>query len=695
LERSLIQWFPEAKTEIAKICVTYLSFRVFESGFRNSPENFRKRLRLNRFYNYVAHNWGYHVREAPKSIEEVRSLLASNPKVESASQALNTAETLIISGRNGSQYVPRQVTALHLTAYFGLVEATSTLLEQGHEFDCPDTHGQTPLWWASGNGHVGVVELLLGKGAHLESTDYKSEQSPLSRAARKGHEGVVKLLLDKSADTNTKDKDGKTPLMWAAINGHEGIMNLFLGQNTDLESRDKWGLTPLCWAAISGNDRSVKSLRESGADLNAKDINNTTVLHWAAWEDHKGVVSLLLERNVDIETRNCGGGTALAAAIEKKSAAIVELLLAKGARVNYFYSLYRCNYSPIPRGEEYVVLSGYKWGNPGLFESGKCFYEAGHGDDLDMNNDSTAWFPDRAVTPLWRAAEKWDSATVRLLQSKGGQLDHIEPEISAYVVRRVWSPFPRFDFRTRLCWAANNGYGMIVSLLLENDKAAVELESLSCPVIPLSPPGSHVISSREDHSRWQLSEFNNWSRARQEYQTQFLSLENEREYRLTVTPRKSAMTIPKAEVFAAVALAAQNGHKNVWEILLREKRGVVNWKDFSGQTLLSYAVQYGQKDLVEVLLNFTEDKIDVNSSDNKGRTPLSYAVENKHGADILQLLIFHQADVNLADNEGRSPLLYAAGQGNVQNVRLLFQNGAVQDTIDKSGQTLVLRVIEG
>jgi ankyrin repeat protein len=248
-----------------------------------------------------------------------------------------------------------------------------------------------------------------------------------------------------------------------------------------------------------------------------------------------------------------------------------------------------------------------------------------------------------------------------------------------------------FKKRTNLYWAAKNGRDMIVSLLLEKDKEMIGLETISRPMPLLAPSRSLVTSSLGD----QASEISDRPQAMQDHQTQFLSLKEKNKYRLNAAPQESVTEISTADVAAAAILAAENGHKNVWEMLLHDKRGVVNWKDSNGQTLLSYAAEYGQKDLVEVLLNLTEDKIDVNSSDNKGRTPLSYAVEDKYGADVLQLLIFHQADINLADNEGRSPLSYAAGQGNEQNVKLLLQNSAIQDTIDKAGQTPVLRAIEG
>ena len=50
------------------------------------------------------------------------------------------------------------------------------------------------------------MELLLEKGADVESRSRLDGQTPLSWAAEKGHEAVVKLLLEKGADVECKNR---------------------------------------------------------------------------------------------------------------------------------------------------------------------------------------------------------------------------------------------------------------------------------------------------------------------------------------------------------------------------------------------------------------------------------------------------------------------------------------------------------
>ena len=197
-ERTQKEWFPNAETNITKVCVTYLSFRAFESGFCPTDAEFEQRLRLNQLYDYVAHNWGNHARSALTLCQQVIDFLENELKTEAASQALLAIKRYSRQS-NYSQDVSRQITGLHLAAFFGVYEAANTLIVRGQSLDLKDSNGRTPLSWAAEKGHEAVVKLLLEKGAELEAKDYYNGQTPLSRAAEKGREAVVKLLLEKGA----------------------------------------------------------------------------------------------------------------------------------------------------------------------------------------------------------------------------------------------------------------------------------------------------------------------------------------------------------------------------------------------------------------------------------------------------------------------------------------------------------------
>jgi len=193
-ERTQGHWFPNAEIDIAKICVTYLSFDIFESGFCASDEEFETRLRLNPLYDYAARHWGHHLRKAPDVQRQIAEFLNNEAQVSASSQALMVSEARY---GNYSQGVPTQIRGIHLAAWFGLAQMVGMLLEDGHDSDCTDSQGRTPLSWAAENGHEAVVKVLRAiDGVDPDSND-NNGLTPLSVAAENGHQVVVKLLLAK------------------------------------------------------------------------------------------------------------------------------------------------------------------------------------------------------------------------------------------------------------------------------------------------------------------------------------------------------------------------------------------------------------------------------------------------------------------------------------------------------------------
>ena len=71
--------------------------------------------------------------------------------------------------------------------------------------------GKTPLYTASNNGHLEIVEVLIAGGGDVNKAEYHC-WTPLHMACDKGYLEVVKVLIDNKANFFCKDKDGKTPL---------------------------------------------------------------------------------------------------------------------------------------------------------------------------------------------------------------------------------------------------------------------------------------------------------------------------------------------------------------------------------------------------------------------------------------------------------------------------------------------------
>jgi ankyrin repeat protein len=75
--------------------------------------------------------------------------------------------------------------------------------------------------------------LLLARHADARHRN-ENLQTPLHYAAGKNHTGVVRLLLQHGADRAAKDRTGATPLHRAAAHGFAGAVRLLLGDGAEV-----------------------------------------------------------------------------------------------------------------------------------------------------------------------------------------------------------------------------------------------------------------------------------------------------------------------------------------------------------------------------------------------------------------------------------------------------------------------------
>jgi ankyrin repeat protein len=220
-----------------------------------------------------------------------------------SSRSLQWTDPLINLLRATSSTPP---TPLFLTCSFGLVSIMDELGTFANvNWNQRNDDGNTGLHLAARNGHETVIQLLLEKGADVDSKDRKYGRTPLSWAATKGNKAVVQLLLEKGADIEDKEY-GQTPLFWAAENGNEAVMQLILEKGAEIDLKDtEYGRTPLSWVAENGHKAVIQLLLEKGAEIDSKDKRyGRTPLSWAAKNGRKAVIQLLLEKGADIDSRD-------------------------------------------------------------------------------------------------------------------------------------------------------------------------------------------------------------------------------------------------------------------------------------------------------------------------------------------------------------------------------------------------------
>ncbi|KAI5837836.1 ankyrin repeat-containing domain protein, partial [Morchella snyderi] len=123
-------------------------------------------------------------------------------------------QLLLTHGADTSTRIPRGTmagtTALHMAVKSGSENIVATLLSHGANPSVTDINGNSPLIWAIGFNHIGILRLLLEGGADLSLTPKGT--TPLHWAARLGHDGMVRMLLAHGADSGIQDATGLTAL---------------------------------------------------------------------------------------------------------------------------------------------------------------------------------------------------------------------------------------------------------------------------------------------------------------------------------------------------------------------------------------------------------------------------------------------------------------------------------------------------
>ena len=165
----------------------------------------------------------------------------------------------------------RATLASVFAAVIGLAEgaAAQTLLREGADVNAARGDGITALHLAAERGDVEAVQELLDTGADVGAGTRIGRYTPLHLAARGGHGAVVTLLLDAGADplaATTTSRATALHLAAAAVQGQEAVAAL-LKHGADPNAREaSVGQTPLIFAAAANRAEAIEVLLQGGAD---------------------------------------------------------------------------------------------------------------------------------------------------------------------------------------------------------------------------------------------------------------------------------------------------------------------------------------------------------------------------------------------------------------------------------------------
>ena len=217
----------------------------------------------------------------------------------------------------------------NLASHSGHEEVALLLVKHGSDPTARNTHGYSPLYFASLNGYMGVVQCLVEHGADLTVKDNEG-WALLHLASNNGHVEVARFLLEHRADPTAKGNSGWTPLHGAARSGHIKVVQLLVEHGTDPTAQYDGGVTPLHLASQNGHVELVQFLVEHGVDPTAQLKDGWSSLHLSSQSGHIDIVQFLVEHGADPAIQSQDGATPLHLASQEGHVGIVQFLVDHG-----------------------------------------------------------------------------------------------------------------------------------------------------------------------------------------------------------------------------------------------------------------------------------------------------------------------------------------------------------------------------
>lgn len=347
------------------------------------------------------------------------------------SGSLDIVQALLEHGADVHAREPHyQQTALMIAARASAPDVVELLLASGAEVDAQTLPGEIPEFRlpSQNAGSKGVGINRGGWPEHGQRAPVGGAKTPLLYATRQGDLETVKLLVAAGADLELADANGVTPLLNAILNGaaasqpdrqsqHIDVARYLMEQGANIAASDWYGETPL-WVAVdlrnldvsgpvrdNGIDRAavlelIRELLEQGADP------NTRIQEYPP--EHRWITRLGSLSWVDFT-----GQTPFLRAALAGDVTVMRLLLDHGADPNIATF---AGTTPLmaAAGVNWVVNQTYDQGPEALLEAVQLAHALGN--DVNASNSM-------GLTAVHGAANRGSDDIIRWLAGQGARLD--------------------------------------------------------------------------------------------------------------------------------------------------------------------------------------------------------------------------------------------------------------------------------
>ncbi|KAH7370012.1 ankyrin repeat-containing domain protein [Rhexocercosporidium sp. MPI-PUGE-AT-0058] len=229
----------------------------------------------------------------------------------------------------------KNLTAMHVAAYFGLTPLIDSLMREGHENEIRirDSWDNQPLHWAAARGHVEAMEKLILHGADINDGQQDQVWTPLHMAASEGRLEAMKLLMrgqDEKVNLDAVAKDIGTALTLALASNQDKAVELLLTSGASPTLTAENGESPIAMAAYMDEEELTQMLLEKGGAHCLASERFGSAIAAAAAAGRISIVKILLPYS-DITSYE----GALKEATRKGFHLIVKLLLQSSQRLRY------------------------------------------------------------------------------------------------------------------------------------------------------------------------------------------------------------------------------------------------------------------------------------------------------------------------------------------------------------------------
>ena len=356
--------FSDLTTYMATQCLSYLSFDEFGGGQCTTEEMYKERKADFAFLKYAAFNWAHHLRKVQLEImDQSLGFLQDSMKTSawlqsfedlggwdkglSSSRDLPLDALFVAAHFDLSEIfmklIPsRDINTRNKRGETPLLRAVdvrpwqkgeSSALDASDEVQLPHHHREPLYSQLFGENQCAIVLVILNCNADINARDPQGKTA-LFRAVENENLGVLTLLLDRGADTNVRSDNGYSLLHVAAMNQQRvDIMELLLTRYADVNILTENGESLVHVAAEHLNPVMLDYLVDSGARVDIADHEGITPLLYAASRGRLETASALVKRGANLDLTDHLGKTTLHFALDPPFAPprldVIELLLRK------------------------------------------------------------------------------------------------------------------------------------------------------------------------------------------------------------------------------------------------------------------------------------------------------------------------------------------------------------------------------